>query len=142
MLCCGQRFSAALTHPICLMDLWRNWLASSSKMHILRNVEQTKSKWKFTNVLAYCCFSIRGSSIDSTTITSFISDVPCSRFPSPRGPPTFSSSHSWLKRNDSWREDGRGTSSGGTYLRIKMETATMVNARSVPTLTCNRTELF
>lgn len=37
---------------------------------------------------------------------------------------------------DSWSDDERGTSSGGTYLSIKTETAAVVNAKRVPTLTC------
>lgn len=36
---------------------------------------------------------------------------------------------------DSWKADGSGTSSGGTYRRIRMDNATTVKARSVPTLT-------
>lgn len=41
---------------------------------------------------------------------------------------------------DSWSPDVRGTSSGGTYLRIRTETATVVKARRVPTLTCTHIE--
>lgn len=56
----------------------------------------------------------------------------------------FLLSLSWilqLNRDDtdliaSWSDDERGTSSGGTYLSIKTETAAVVNAKRVPTLTC------
>lgn len=38
----------------------------------------------------------------------------------------------------SWREGSNRTSSGGIYLSISTDIATMVNARSVPTLTYMR----
>ena len=39
---------------------------------------------------------------------------------------------------ESWRDDGSGTTSGGTYLIIRSDTATIVNANNVPTLTCTK----
>lgn len=43
----------------------------------------------------------------------------------------------WLTESiAAWKDDGSGTSSGGTYRRINTEIATIVKARSVPTLTC------
>lgn len=48
-----------------------------------------------------------------------------------------------LYRNDTesiaaWSDEGSGTSFGGTYRSISTEIATIVNARSVPTLTCTK----
>lgn len=43
---------------------------------------------------------------------------------------------------ESLRDGGSGTSFGGTYLRINTDIATMVNAKSVPTLTCRRKVIY
>lgn len=90
-------------------------------------------------------FLMRGQLAD--TSTSFGSSMrPCNclvaslHVPRTESSPSFS----WMSDCDSaesidcWSDNGRGISSGGTYLSIKIETATIVNARSVPTLTCKQ----
>lgn len=48
--------------------------------------------------------------------------------------------HGVTESNVSREDDGVGTSFGGTYRSISREIATIVNARSVPTLTCINNE--
>lgn len=144
ILCWKQLSFDASSHPSCLTYYEERApfilvsLISYKKQTFCGKNGMTSLNLKATVcTLPLCCFfSRRGSFIGSVIIKSFIWDV--SQISSPSGSLPFSSSYSWFKPIDSCRDDDRGTtSSGGTYLSIKIDTATMVNDRSVPTLTWN-----
>jgi len=85
---------------------------------------------------------VKSTETFSLTIKGFVwSEVSASTSP------TFVSELLKLYRSntdaiESLRDGGTGTSFGGTYLRINTDIATMVNAKSVPTLTFRRKVIY
>lgn len=87
--------------------------------------------------------AIRGISTETTT--SPIRGLELSLSESSKSSPFVFLLQPYCNENElivSCSDDGIGTSSGGTYLSINTDIATIVNARSVPTLTCKHKYLM